>query len=126
MRSHTSNTHTSPGSATWTQNRDQEPAAVDDTPAPRRYTPVVGPRAELGRYQTADGERVVYGQRVDGVVRITDRPASPRGRSYLVERGLESNDELRALVADYIAQGEKLSRPPMSIAPLEGELEAAA
>jgi hypothetical protein len=113
-------------SATWTQNRDQEPTVFEPSPAPRRTPPNVGARAELGRYRTTEGERIVYGQRVDGVVRITDRPAGPGGRSYLVERGLETHDELTALVADYVAQGAKLGHPPMSIDPLQSELEAAA
>jgi hypothetical protein len=30
----------------------------------------VGARVELGRYTVASGERVLYGQRVDGVVRF--------------------------------------------------------
>ena len=113
-------------SATWTQNHDQEPTVTEATPAPRRQTPIVGARAKLGRYRTPDSERVVYGQRIDGVVRVTDRPVRPGGRSYLVERGLETRDELTALVADYVAQAEKLGRPPMSLDPLESELEAVA
>ena len=113
-------------SATWTQNRDQGSVIVDPAPTQRRNPPSVGTRTELGRYRTVKGERIVYGQRVDGVVRVTDRPASAGGRSYLVERDLASNDELTALVADYLAQAEKLGRVPMSIDPLESELEAAA
>ena len=38
----------------------------------------VGQRVELARYTIPAGERVLYGQRVDGVVRVTDRPASGR------------------------------------------------
>jgi hypothetical protein len=113
-------------SATWTQNRDQAPAVPEPTPAPSRQTPAVGARNELGRYRTTEGERIVYGQRIDGVVRVTDRPAGPTGRSYLVERELASHDELKALVADYLARAQKLGHVPMSIDPLESELEAAA
>ena len=68
-------------SATWAHNRHHEPAPTSDRPAPKRTTPVVGKRTELARYTVAEGERVVYGQRVDGVVRVTDRPASPGGRA---------------------------------------------
>jgi hypothetical protein len=75
---------------------------VQPAPAPRRSPPNVGARAELARYRTADGKRIVYGQCIDGVVRVTDRPTGPGGRSYLVERGLETHDELEALVADYV------------------------
>lgn len=48
-----------------------------------------GARVELARYPVASGDRVLYGQRVDGVVRVTDVPQKARGRAYLVERGLE-------------------------------------
>jgi hypothetical protein len=46
----------------------------------------VGQRVELARYTIPAGERVLYGQRVDGVVRVTDNPANGRGRAYLIER----------------------------------------
>lgn len=77
-----------------------------------------GHRVELARYTTTDGgERVLYGQRVDGVVRVTDVPALGRGRAYLVERGLEHDgyDALKALVADYVEQGEVLAAVPMTV-----------
>ena len=45
------------------------------------------------------GRRV---QRIDGIVRVTDRPAVQCGRAYLVERGLETKSELDALIADYL------------------------
>ena len=34
-------------------------------------------RIELARYTIPGGERVLYGQRIDGVVRVTDNPAKP-------------------------------------------------
>ena len=92
------------------------------TPAPG-----VGRRVELARYTVpVIGERVLYGQRVDGVVRVTDSPAHGRGRSYLVERGLEHDgfDALNALVADYIAQSERLGEIPMATAFLDRYLDA--
>ena len=73
--------------------------------------PRVGQRVQLGRYEISTGERVLYGQRVDGVVRVTDKPASGAGRSYLVERGLTSNAELEALVADYVEQSQRRDEP---------------
>jgi hypothetical protein len=112
--------------ATWTQNRDQEPPADQSNATAEPAAPIVGARTELGRYRTPEGERIVYGQRVDGVVRVTDRPSEAPGRCYLVERGLETNTELQALVTDYVAQAARLGRVPMSLAPLEAELEAAA
>jgi hypothetical protein len=48
-----------------------------------------GVRVELARYVVSAGERVLFGQRVGGVVRVTDVPADAGGRAYLVERGLE-------------------------------------
>ena len=48
-----------------------------------------GERTELARYTVQTGERILYGQRVNGVVRVTDNPARGRGRAYLVERELE-------------------------------------
>jgi hypothetical protein len=85
-----------------------------------------GARTELARYTVPEGERVLYGQRVDGVVRVTDNPASGRGRAYLVERELEvdGNAALWALVADYIAHAESLDVIPMACAPLERYVEA--
>lgn len=54
------------GQATWVQNRPQDPPAVPEPPAPQRRT--VGPRRQLGRYTVDGRERVIWGQRVDGVV----------------------------------------------------------
>jgi hypothetical protein len=80
-----------------------------------------GHRVELARYTVASGdERIVYGQRVDGVVRVTDVPARGHGRAYLVERGLEEDgySALKALVADYLVQAELLAAVPMAVCPL--------
>ena len=68
-----------------------------------------GARVELARYTVGGVERVLCGQRVDGVVRLTDVPVETRGRAYLVERGLEqegsnANAALQALIADYLAE----------------------
>ena len=70
----------------------------------------VGERVELARYATSAGERIVFGQRVDGVVRVTDKPVGA-GRSFLVERGLTSKAELDALVEDYVEQSERRDEP---------------
>jgi hypothetical protein len=63
-----------------------------------------GERVELGRYTISAGERVLYGQRVLGVVRVVDVPADGHGRRYIIERGLTSISELEAIVADYLQQ----------------------
>lgn len=82
----------------------------------------VGQRVELGRYTIPGQERVLYGQRINGVVRVTDVPAHGRGRAYLVERELEhdGHDALKALVADYLQQAEQLADVPMAVSPLTG------
>ena len=114
-------------SATWAHHREPHPPAATRA-VNRRPLPTVGQRTELARYTVAGAERVLYGQRVDRVVRITDRPAQPGGRSYLVERELErdGNGALDALVVDYLTQAQKLAAVPMSVAPLESWLEAIA
>ena len=77
----------------------------------------VGQRVELARYTIPGGERVLYGQRVDGVVRVTDNPANGRGRAYLIERELErdGNAALHALVADYVEQARCHGEIPMHV-----------
>lgn len=76
----------------------------------------VGELTELARYEVHSGERVLYGQRIDGCVRITDRPACGPGRSYLVERELQRDglQALNALVADYLQQAGELDEVPMA------------
>ena len=67
-------------------------------------TKTAGERIELGRYTISAGERVIYGQRVLGVVRLVDEPADGHGRRYIVERELTVMAELEAIVADYLEQ----------------------
>jgi hypothetical protein len=88
----------------------------------RRNGNPVGERIELARYSVPVGERVLYGQRVNGVVRVTDVPARGRGRAYLVERQLEQDgyDALKALVTDYLDQAKLLEDVPIAVSPLTG------
>ena len=88
-------------------------------------TPSVGERVELARYTVSGGERILYGQRIDGVVRVTDRPAGRSGRSYLIERGLEHDgySALKALVADYTSQAERLDEIPMAMSLVRHTIE---
>jgi hypothetical protein len=88
----------------------------------RRNGRAVGARVELARYAIPAGERILYGQRVNGVVRVTDVPASGSGRAYLVERELEQDgyEALQALVADYLDQAALLGDVPMAVSPLTG------
>ncbi len=76
-------------------------------------TGATGERRELGRYPTPHGERVIYAQRVDGRVRITDRPAGPGGRAYLITRQVSSLAELDALLTDYLDQAARHGDCPM-------------
>jgi len=71
------------------------------TPADKQGT---NERVELARYTITADERVIYGQRVRGVVRIVDAPARGRGRRYVIERDLTAMAELEAIVADYLQQ----------------------
>jgi hypothetical protein len=104
-------------------------ASWKTTPPPARPAAAkrstVGERTELARYRAGGNERVIYGQRVDGVVRVTDRPASEGGRSYLVERALEQDGyaALQALVADYTAQARRLGAVPMSTSAVRHTIE---
>ena len=90
----------------------------------QRVESPVGERVELARYTVPAGERILYGQRVDGVVRVTDVPAQGRGRAYLVERELERDgyDAVKAIVADYLQQARLLEDVPMAVSPLKSDL----
>jgi hypothetical protein len=88
----------------------------------RRNGNPVGERVELARYTVRVGQRVLYGQRVNGVVRVTDVPAHGSGRAYLVERELEQDGygALKALISDYLGQAGLLDDVPMAVSPLTG------
>lgn len=75
----------------------------------------VGERVELARYRVPAGERVVVGQRVNGIVRVSDLPSDGIGRAYLVERELELDGyaALLALVKDYVEYAERYAEVPM-------------
>ncbi|MGH2863724.1 MAG: hypothetical protein ACRDJX_00585 [Solirubrobacteraceae bacterium] len=92
---------------------------------PRIPAASVGERVELDRYSINGAERVIYGQRVNGVVRVTDRPAHRPGRSYLIERGLEQDgySALKALVNDYRQQVERLQAIPMASSVVRDTIE---
>lgn len=92
-------------------------AAFTSTTEPARPPGRTGERVELARYTIPAGERILYGQRVDGVVRVTDVPAGPGGRAYLVERELELDgySALKALIADYLQEAAVLADVPMAV-----------
>jgi hypothetical protein len=103
--------------ATWAHNHTTEPTTPAASTA-RRAAPQVGPLTELARYRIPEGERVIYGQRVNGIVRLVDRPETVGGRAYLIERGLETKSELDALLSDYLASARRLMAVPMAESPV--------
>jgi len=111
----------------WGCGRGWQAHSPDLSPA-GRARPSVGERMELARYRVAGEERVICGQRIDGVVRVTDRPAAGRGRAYLIERGIEQDGRsaLEALVADYLEQARQLEQVPMASSVLRRDLQQVA
>jgi hypothetical protein len=79
-------------------------------------------QVRLGSYQFTGGRRILCGQRINGVVRVTDRPAEGSGRSYLVRHVEDGEGEgdvftaLRALVADYTREAGRLDEIPVAAA----------
>lgn len=82
------------------------------------------PRVELARYTVSDGERIIYGQRVLGVVRLVDVPASQHGRRYVIERGITSMAEVEAIVNDYVRQAARWDTIPAEPYGLTDAIEA--
>ena len=78
-------------------------------------TKPTGARVELGRYTIPAGERIIYGQRVNGTVRVSDHPAGTEGRAVLIERELQHDGykALQALIADYLDQARAHDEIPM-------------
>jgi hypothetical protein len=105
-------------SARWAKPKAEDFA---DGPSPKR----VGPRTELARYSVSGADRVIYGQRIDGAVRVTDCPDGARGRSYLIDRELQHDGQgaLDALVADYIDQAHALDAIPMASSAVRQAIE---
>ncbi len=85
--------------------------SVTITP-PTRTVAMTNEAVELARYAISAGERVIRGQRVMGVVRLTDVPANGQGRHYVIERELTSMTELRAIVDDYLRQASRWDAVP--------------
>lgn len=76
-------------------------------------TPTRGQRVELARYPSDTGERLLIGQRIDGIVHVFDEPLAGDAPTFTVETGLERNSELQALIADYLAKAKRLGYSPM-------------
>jgi hypothetical protein len=73
-------------------------------------TTSAGEQVELGRYTISAGERVIYGQRVLGVVRVIDVPAGGCGRRYIIERGLTPVGRARGDRRRLPATGRRVGR----------------
>jgi hypothetical protein len=84
--------------------------------SPRPSNTGVGQPTQLAAYSIPGQDRVLIGQRVEGVVRISDQPANGQGRHYLVDRGLEEDGHaaVEALIADYLAQAAKSGQIPIA------------
>jgi hypothetical protein len=65
---------------------------------PTRRTGPTNERVELGRYTISAGERILYRQRVLGVVWLTDVPAHGHGRRYIMDRGLDDRTRAKASI----------------------------
>src|SRR5206468_837342 len=77
---------------------------------------LAGPRVELARYLTSDGERVIYAVRVGGMVVVSDWPAGGPGRAFVIERGVSCERELYALLTDYVDQSIARDEPATRVA----------
>jgi hypothetical protein len=75
-------------------------------------------QVQLASYQFTGGRRVLCGQRIDGVVRVTDRPAEGSGRCYLVRhvRDGDGYTALRELVSDYTREARRRDEIPIAAA----------
>lgn len=97
--------------------RSARPMTTTLTPAPttteQSRTPTQGQRVELARYLSDTGERLLIGQRLDGIVHVFDEPATGNSPSFTVDTHLDTNSELQALVADYLAKAKRLGYAPM-------------
>jgi len=92
---------------------EMEPAEVFHVE--HRSPSETGEVLELARYSVTDsGQRILSWQRVDGHVRVVDRPAG-RGRSYLLERELELDgpEAIDAMLTDYLRQAREFDAIPM-------------
>ena len=66
---------------------------------------------ELARYRIPAGERAVQAQRIDGRVAVMDVPVDHDDRVYLVERHIESQNELAGLAIEYAQHSETCGVP---------------
>jgi len=65
----------------------------------------------VSRYRIPDGTRALYAQRIDGRVALVDVPIDHPGRVLLIERHVESLDELEGIVAAYVEHSTQAGMP---------------
>ena len=93
-------------SATWKGGR------VVTTVTETRRAGQTNERVELARYTVSAGERVIHGQRILGVVRLVDDPASGEGRRYVIERELDRDGRARGDRRRLPPAGRDVGRDP--------------
>ena len=72
---------------------------------------IAGPRVELARYLTSEGERVIYAVRVGGIIVVSDWPADGPGRTFVILRGVTCQRERYALVTDHFDRASSATSP---------------
>lgn len=77
-----------------------------------------GPGTELASYWVSSGERLLICAIGKGGLEIHDVDADFLGPSYRVDRALEDESALWAVVDDYLVQAKRLDASPMSSAAL--------
>jgi hypothetical protein len=103
------------------ESRDE---IISSHPIPVRLIPNVGPRKQLARCTTAQGhKRILWGRRIDGVVRVTDRPASDRigsrDRAHVVATNLTSRREMDAAISAWLREAKRLGVVPAEAIPYD-------
>jgi hypothetical protein len=109
--------------ARWASAETRE-EVISSHPIPVRLIPHIGPRKQLARYTTAQGrERVLWGRRVNGVARVTDRPASDRisgrDRAHVVATTLTSRREMDAAINAWLRDAKRLGVVPAEAIPYD-------
>jgi hypothetical protein len=109
--------------ASWT-NTDNREQVISSHPTPVRLIPQLGPRKQLACYTTASGDqRVLWGRRINGIARITDRPASDRivgrDRAHLVATNLTSRNQMNAAITAWLGKAQRLGVVPAEAIPYD-------
>jgi hypothetical protein len=109
--------------ARWTSAETRE-EIISSHPTPVRLTPNLGQRKQLARYTTAQGQqRILCGRRINGVARVTDRPASDRvsgrDRAHVVATNLTSRREMDATISAWLREAHRLGVVPAEAIPYD-------